>query len=161
MDYNFTAPFIIAPAANPGLAHPWQTLTSLARRARWGSSAFLPLIPKGTQTIKDAKLAAEAGVKAICVSNHGGHQLDRAQLPLRTLLEILRYEPDIFEKVGILADGGVHYGTDVLKLLAIDVKIRTSAHRMFCCGFHCLQFSSRCSRVCLILAPECRLSPAQ
>ncbi|KAI5855742.1 hypothetical protein BZA05DRAFT_464779 [Tricharina praecox] len=83
----------------------------------------LPLIPKGVQTVEDARLAVEAGVKAIYVSNHGGRQLDTSQQPLETLLEILRYAPEIFEQVDVFADGGVRYGTDVLKLLAMGVKM--------------------------------------
>jgi isopentenyl diphosphate isomerase/L-lactate dehydrogenase-like FMN-dependent dehydrogenase len=83
----------------------------------------LPLIPKGIQTVEDARLAVEVGVEAIYVSSHGGRQLDTAQQPLETLLEILRYEPDIFKKVDVFADGGVRYGTDVLKLLAMGAKM--------------------------------------
>ena len=37
-----------------------------------------PLVIKGVQTVEDARLAAEAGVEAIALSNHGGRQLDSA-----------------------------------------------------------------------------------
>ena len=37
-----------------------------------------PIIVKGIQTVDDAVLAAEAGVDAISLSNHGGRQLDSA-----------------------------------------------------------------------------------
>ena len=37
-----------------------------------------PIIIKGIQTVEDAVLAADAGVDAISLSNHGGRQLDSA-----------------------------------------------------------------------------------
>jgi len=38
----------------------------------------------------------------------------------------------------------------VNRFLPLPVSFRTSAHRIFCCGFHCLQCLSRCSRVCVL-----------
>ena len=35
-----------------------------------------PIVIKGIQTVDDARLAADAGVEAIALSNHGGRQLD-------------------------------------------------------------------------------------
>ena len=37
-----------------------------------------PIVIKGIQTVEDAVLAAERGVDAIALSNHGGRQLDGA-----------------------------------------------------------------------------------
>src|ERR1051325_4997517 len=37
-----------------------------------------PMVIKGIQTVEDAVLAADAGVDAIALSNHGGRQLDNA-----------------------------------------------------------------------------------
>ena len=40
-----------------------------------------PIVVKGIQTVDDAVLAADAGVDAIALSNHGGRQLDGAPAP--------------------------------------------------------------------------------
>merc|ERR1712098_274456 len=69
----------------------------------------LPIILKGIMTVEDAQLAYDNGVKAIILSNHGARQLDGVPSSLETALEIH-------------ADGGVRYGSDVLKLLALGVK---------------------------------------
>ena len=82
----------------------------------------LPIIPKGIQTVEDARLAVENGVKAIYLSNHGGRQLDTTPSSLEVALEIYNEEPGIFKKAEVYADGGVRYGADVLKLLALGVK---------------------------------------
>jgi isopentenyl diphosphate isomerase/L-lactate dehydrogenase-like FMN-dependent dehydrogenase len=82
----------------------------------------LPIIPKGIQTVDDARLAVENGVKAFMISNHGGRQLDTTPSALEVALEIHREDPNIFKQVEVYADGGVRYGADVLKLLALGVK---------------------------------------
>jgi isopentenyl diphosphate isomerase/L-lactate dehydrogenase-like FMN-dependent dehydrogenase len=82
----------------------------------------LPIIPKGIQTVEDARLAIDHGVKAFMISNHGGRQLDTTPSSLEVALEIYNQEPSIFTKVEVYADGGVRYGADVLKLLALGVK---------------------------------------
>lgn len=82
----------------------------------------LPIIPKGIQTVDDARLAVKNGAKAIYLSNHGGRQLDTTPSSLEVALEIYNEEPEIFKQVEVYADGGVRYGADVLKLLALGVR---------------------------------------
>ncbi|PVI00312.1 FMN-dependent alpha-hydroxy acid dehydrogenase [Periconia macrospinosa] len=82
----------------------------------------LPIVPKGIQTVEDARLAVQNGVKAIYLSNHGGRQLDTTPSSLEVALEIYEEAPEIFQQVEVFADGGVRYGADVLKLLALGVK---------------------------------------
>lgn len=82
----------------------------------------LPIILKGIGTVEDARLAVENKVPAIVLSNHGGRQVDDAQSSLETALEIHREAPEIFEQIEVFADGGVRYGSDVLKLLSLGVK---------------------------------------
>lgn len=82
----------------------------------------LPLIPKGIQTVEDAQLAVENGVKAIILSNHGGRQVDGVPSSLEVAIEIYQQAPQIFKQIEVYADGGVRYGSDVLKLLALGVK---------------------------------------
>ncbi|KAL5334930.1 hypothetical protein BJX70DRAFT_411005 [Aspergillus crustosus] len=82
----------------------------------------LPVIIKGIQTVEDAKLAAKHNVPAIILSNHGGRQLDHSPSSLEVALEIHQEAPELFDQIEIYADGGVRYGADVLKLLALGVK---------------------------------------
>ena len=82
----------------------------------------LPIILKGITTVEDAVLAVEKGVPAIYISNHGGRQLDHSPSPLETAYENRRNAPEVFQKVEVLADSGVRYGSDVLKLMALGVK---------------------------------------
>ena len=86
-------------------------------REAWGDAG--PLVLKGIQTAEDARLAAEMGVDAIYLSNHGGRQADHAPSSVRTLLEIRRFCPEVLGRVEILMDGGFRRGADVLKALAL------------------------------------------
>jgi isopentenyl diphosphate isomerase/L-lactate dehydrogenase-like FMN-dependent dehydrogenase len=75
----------------------------------------LPVGLKGIMTPRDAKRAAEMGVKLIWVSNHGGRQLGHTQCTIDAL-------PPIVDAVGglaeIIIDGGFNRGTDIIKGLA-------------------------------------------
>jgi isopentenyl diphosphate isomerase/L-lactate dehydrogenase-like FMN-dependent dehydrogenase len=82
----------------------------------------LPIIPKGIQTVEDAREAVNQGVKAIFLSNHGGRQVDTSPSSLEVALEIYNEDPEVFQQIEVYADGGVRYGTDVLKLLALGVR---------------------------------------
>ncbi|KAL3426991.1 Cytochrome b2, mitochondrial 4 [Phlyctema vagabunda] len=86
------------------------------------SFTTLPVIIKGIMTVEDAQLAVEAGAPAIILSNHGGRQLDGSPSPLEVALEIYHKAPEVFKATEVYADGGVRYGADVLKLLALGVK---------------------------------------
>ncbi|KAF4991649.1 hypothetical protein FDECE_13997 [Fusarium decemcellulare] len=82
----------------------------------------LPVVLKGINSVQDAKLAVEHKVPAIIISNHGGRQVDGVYSGIETCLEIHNEAPDVFKQTEVWADGGVRYGTDVLKLLALGVK---------------------------------------
>lgn len=86
------------------------------------SRTKLPIILKGIATVEDAVMAVEKGVSVIWLSNHGARQVDYSPSPLEIAYEIKRNAPEVFEKVDVLADSGVRYGSDVLKLLALGVK---------------------------------------
>lgn len=73
--------------------------------------------------MEDALLAIEKGAPAIYISNHGGRQLDHSPSPLEIAYEIYKNAPEVFTKIDVMADSGVRYGTDVLKLLALGVKM--------------------------------------
>lgn len=94
----------------------WETYDQLR------TMTTLPIIVKGILTVQDAKLAIEHGAPGIFLSNHGARQLDGAPSCLEVALAIHREAPEVFEQVEVYADGGVRYGTDVLKLLALGVR---------------------------------------
>ncbi|WAW14123.1 alpha-hydroxy-acid oxidizing protein [Peptostreptococcus equinus] len=79
-------------------------------------STELPFILKGIMTPDEAKMAADAGVYAIVVSNHGGRVQDYAPGSADVLPEIVKA---VDGKCKILVDGGIRTGVDVLKMLAL------------------------------------------
>ena len=76
----------------------------------------IPFLVKGITTPEDALLAGEAGAAGICVSNHGGRALDHTAGTADVLPAIA---DKVKGKMVILVDGCVHYGTDVLKYVAL------------------------------------------
>ncbi|TLS21298.1 uncharacterized protein PpBr36_10303 [Pyricularia pennisetigena] len=94
----------------------WELLDEMRARTK------LPVILKGITTVEDALTAVEKGVDGIYLSNHGGRQLEYSPSPLEIAYEIRRNAPQVFDQVEVLADSGVRYGSDVLKLLALGVK---------------------------------------
>lgn len=76
----------------------------------------LPFIVKGIMTVEDAMLAAEAGVDAIVVSNHGGRVLDCTPGAADVLPAIAEA---VDGKLTVLVDGGVRSGVDVVKLIGL------------------------------------------
>lgn len=78
------------------------------------------IIIKGIHTAHDALKAAQAGAKAIVISNHGGRQLDRVLPTLAMLRQIAPQMKD--QNVEILMDGGIRSGGDVAIALASGAK---------------------------------------
>ncbi|MDH3286319.1 MAG: alpha-hydroxy-acid oxidizing protein [Betaproteobacteria bacterium] len=74
------------------------------------------LMVKGILRPQDAALAADFGVDAVIVSNHGGRVVDGAIAPIEVL-------PKVVEAVGnritVLVDSGFRRGSDVVKALAL------------------------------------------
>lgn len=79
----------------------------------------LPLVLKGVMRGDDAKRAADHGVDALIVSNHGGRQLDTTLPTIRALAEVADAAGPALP---VLVDGGVRRGTDVLKALALGAR---------------------------------------
>jgi L-lactate dehydrogenase (cytochrome) len=73
------------------------------------------LIIKGILDPRDARIAADHGVDAIVVSNHGGRQLDGAPASIEVLPSIVQAVGD---RIEVLFDGGILSGQDLLKALA-------------------------------------------
>ncbi len=78
-----------------------------------------PFALKGVMSPDDARRAADLGVRAVIVSNHGGRQLDGAAAPIDVLPEIVRAVGD---RVEVILDGGIRRGVHVLKALACGAK---------------------------------------
>ena len=84
-------------------------------RSVWGG----PLVLKGVQTVADARLAADAGVEAVALSNHGGRQLDSAPAPLDLVAPVA---DAVGDRVEIICDGGVRRGSDIVKAVALGAR---------------------------------------
>lgn len=94
----------------------WNIITKLR------SITSLPIILKGIQTAEDALLAIQYGVDGIWVSNHGGRQLDTVDASINMLDEISQSIQTVNSNIEIYFDGGVRYGTDILKALALGAR---------------------------------------
>jgi L-lactate dehydrogenase (cytochrome) len=92
---------------DPALA--WEDVDWL--RSIWDG----PIVLKGVQTVDDAVLAAERGVDAVCLSNHGGRQLDGAPAPLRLVGPVV---DAVAGRAEVICDGGIRRGSDIVKALA-------------------------------------------
>jgi L-lactate dehydrogenase (cytochrome) len=79
----------------------------------------LPIVLKGVQTAMDAKKAADHGIDAILLSNHGGRSLDTSPAPMLVLLELQKCCPEVFDKMEVYVDGGIMRGTDIFKALCL------------------------------------------
>ena len=84
-------------------------------RSHWDG----PIVLKGVQSVADARRAADAGVEAIALSNHGGRQLDGAPPPLELVAPVAEAVGD---RVEILCDGGVRRGSDIVKAVALGAR---------------------------------------
>jgi len=79
----------------------------------------LPLLLKGVVTPEDARLAVEAGVAGIIVSNHGGRQLDGAEA---TIMALPRVVEAVAGAMPVMMDGGIRRGVHVLTALALGAQ---------------------------------------
>ena len=93
--------------------------------ATWDDVAWLreqwdgPFMLKGVMRPDDARRAADAGVTAISVSNHGGNNLDGSPAPIRVLPAVAAAVGD---RVEVVMDGGVRRGSDVVKAVALGAR---------------------------------------
>ena len=86
----------------------WKMVEAI--RADWGGTFCL----KGVMSVADARRAADMGIDAIMLSNHGGRQLDGSRSPFDQLPEIV---DAVGGRIEVICDGGVRRGTHVLKSL--------------------------------------------
>ena len=96
--------------SDPSVA--WDDLRFLREHTR------LPVVLKGILHPDDARRAADLGMDAVIVSNHGGRQVDGAIAALDAL-------PDVVSAAGnmpVLFDSGIRTGADVVKALALGAR---------------------------------------
>ena len=74
------------------------------------------IVLKGIGTAEDARLALEYGADCVYVSNPGGRQLDQAVGTIDVLPEVVEA---VGGRAGVMVDGGIYRGTDVVKALIL------------------------------------------
>jgi len=84
-------------------------------RDNWNGS----LMVKGVQSVEDARLVRDLGVDAVVLSNHGGRQLDKGNVPLEILPEVVRA---VGSEIEVYIDGGITSGTDIVAALAFGAQ---------------------------------------
>lgn len=86
----------------------------------WIRSAWPgPIALKGILAVDDARHAADLGVDAVVVSNHGGRQLDHVPATIDVLPAIV---DAVGDRVEVLVDSGIRRGTDIAVALALGAR---------------------------------------
>jgi L-lactate dehydrogenase (cytochrome) len=90
------------------------------RDLEWFRTAWdRPIVLKGVQTVADALIAADLGVEAVALSNHGGRQLDGAP----PVLEMVAPVADaVGDRIEVICDGGIRRGSDIVKAVALGAR---------------------------------------
>ena len=96
--------------SNPGLR---------ASDLRWlREQTQLPILVKGVCHPDDARVARDAGLDGLIVSNHGGRQIDGARPSLDCLPEVAAASGELT----VLFDSGIRNGSDIVKALALGAR---------------------------------------
>ena len=101
----------IATYSRPSLT--WSDLPFLRRCTR------LPIVLKGILHPDDARLAVDAGMDGILVSNHGGRQVDGSIGALDALPAVV---DAVAGRVPVLLDSGVRGGADAFRAVALGAR---------------------------------------
>ena len=110
-----SGPMTIAEGSAALREHPptWDDIRFI--REQWEG----PLVVKGIMHADDARRAADLGVDAVSVSNHGGNGLDGAPAPIHALPAVVEA---VGERIEVFMDGGVRRGGDVVKAVALGAR---------------------------------------
>lgn len=84
----------------------------------------MAIVLKGVQRVEDVVKAAECGIEAVILSNHGGRQLDYSEPPIEVLAEVMPTlrELGLHDKIEVYIDGGIRRGSDILKALCLGAR---------------------------------------
>ncbi|MEU0743332.1 lactate 2-monooxygenase [Streptomyces sp. NPDC006134] len=110
-DPNAAVMHFVGMFADPGKT--WPDLAFL--RENWDG----PIVLKGVLHPDDARLAADAGMDGVVVSNHGGRQVAGAVGAADALPGVVEAAGD---RLTVLFDSGVRTGDDVFKALALGAR---------------------------------------
>lgn len=105
-----------AARALPGQIVEPKSEAKLREIVKYGEKNGLPFIAKGIMTPESAKIALNAGCAGIVVSNHGGRVIDNTPGTSEVFEGIKKV---VKKDVKVFVDGGLRYGQDVLKALAL------------------------------------------
>ncbi len=94
-------------------AMTWEFLKRLRDTTR------MKIVVKGLLAHEDARLAAEAGMDGIIVSNHGARSEDSGRSTIDALPEML---DAVGGRIPVLVDSGFRRGTDIAKALAMGAQ---------------------------------------
>jgi 4-hydroxymandelate oxidase len=90
----------------------WETIKRLRDVTK------MKMVLKGILAWEDAKIAAETGIDAIIVSNHGGRTDESGRSTIESLPEIIQ----VSGNMPVLIDSGFRRGTDIVKALCMGAK---------------------------------------
>jgi 4-hydroxymandelate oxidase len=110
---NFTGIDLGGVTGTPVTNLTWDSIKRLRDMVK------VKLVLKGILAHEDAKLAADAGVDAVIVSNHGGRVEDGVSATIDVLPEIVEA---VRGRMPILVDSGFRRGSDIVKALAIGAQ---------------------------------------
>jgi lactate 2-monooxygenase len=91
----------------------WSDLPFLRERTK------LPILLKGILHPDDARMAVDAGVDGIVVSNHGGRQVDGSMGTMEALPGVIAA---VNGRIPVILDSGIRSGADVFKALALGAR---------------------------------------
>jgi len=99
-----------------GLTHTQSSAMTWDFLKRLRETTKMKIVLKGILAHEDAVLAADAGMDAIIVSNHGGRSEDSGRSTIDALPEIVEA---VHGRMPILVDSGFRRGTDIIKALCM------------------------------------------
>jgi 4-hydroxymandelate oxidase len=85
----------------------------------FGEWSGLPVVVKGVLRGDDARRCVDAGVAAVCVSNHGGRMVDGCVATADVLAEVV---DAVGDRAEVYVDGGIRRGADVVIALALGAR---------------------------------------
>src|SRR6476619_5934588 len=99
-----------------GLTHTQSSAMTWDFLKRLRDATKMKIVIKGILAHEDAVLAADAGIDAIIVSNHGARSEDSGRSTIDALPEIVEA---VRGRIPILIDSGFRRGTDIVKALCL------------------------------------------